>query len=206
MKKGLKIFGIVLVAIIASLFILDYAWKALWIYFDNKGVVVEVNINRHYNNSEEKTLIDAAEQIDCNLAGVDSFFKNDLEGVCISKEDLDSFLAKEKQMKADEDNGSSFSINYNAYVDKNKDWPLDNAGVNSLFKPVILDKDNNIATVESCLDKTGSNYWLVLQTIESTGGRPDKLAGHGLTGKRYLLFDKNENFICQYLYAESWIN
>lgn len=210
MKKGFKIFGIVLLVIIAFSLIAYYG--LMLISKKLRGTpTVSVSIERHYNSNEEMKLIDSAEQMDCDLSKTDSKFVNNFEDVCVKKSDLDSYLLKEAEIKVAKNNSSSFIVEYDAYVDVNNAWPGDTDSedevmLHAWFQPLVLDKNSNPTTADSCLNKVGSNYWLVLQQIDTVSGRPDKLAGSGTNGKRYLLFDKNKEFVCQYLQTSSWIN
>lgn len=166
---------------------------------------ISVSINRHYQNDTEKKLIDLAENTECDLSNADTssvWGANNLEAVCISKEDIDSYLSKEKELIKNNDRSSNYVIDYNARVNRDKGW---GEGMDS-WEKLVLDKNGNNSSIEKCLNLANEKYWLVLQRTKTSFGRPDKLAGSGATKERYLMFDSNFNLICQSLSNSSWIN
>ncbi len=181
-------------------------FAAYYLQNRNEGKV-EVDIKRHYNNETEENLINLAESIDCDLSNVKVGSKSDIKSACITQEKIDGFLAQEQKYLAEENNKATYIREYNAWVNRNKDWPLDgnNDGVWGWFAPTILDASNTTTTAQKCLDKV-DNYWLVLQRLNTVSGQPNKLAGSGADSERYIMFDDNLNLVCQYIKNESWIN
>ena len=209
--KVLKILGIVLLVIVVILFIVDYVGRNFWAPYISGEGRVKVTINRNYSNQDEKKLIELAESIDCDISslpkGSIKGWSSGLDGACVVSEDIKDWQEKEKELLAENDKSSNYVIDYNVYIDKNNIWLSGSDEFkDKLASSVVLDKNGNVSTLEECLASINNDYWVVVQKKDTSFGRPDKLAGSGVNSQRYLLFDKNFNFICQRPEASQWIN
>jgi len=108
-------------------------------------------------------------------------------------------------------------LDYNIKIYKDKNWPTIDAAKEKgpdegwgaeVFGAVAYyyDGQGNITNSKNCLDSIDGDYYLVHFNVETIGGQPDKLAGSGKETDRYVLFDSNQELVCQASTENNWIN